>query len=69
MDSVLQISKIIDNKVQGVVNEVGRKIHDKVEGMENIVMNMVESKVTEVNRAMAQNLDRRIESLLIEINS
>ena len=52
MDSVLQISKMIDSKVQGVVSEVGRKIHDKVESMENIVMNMVESKVTEVNRAM-----------------
>ena len=55
--------------MQGGVNEVGRKIHDKVESMENIVMNMVDSKVVDVARAMAQNVDRKIESLHIEINA
>jgi len=69
MDSVLQISKIIDSKVQGGVNEVGRKIHDKVESMENIVMNIVDSKLNDVTRAMAQNVERKIESLHIEIDA
>ena len=55
--------------MQGGVNEVGRKTHDKVESMENIVMNMVDSKVVDVTRAMAQNVDRKIESLHIEINA
>lgn len=55
--------------MQGGVNEVGRKIHDKVESMENIVMNMVDSKVVDVTRAMGQNVDRKIESLHIEINA
>lgn len=69
MDSVMSISKIIDGKVQGVINEVGRKIHDKIENTENIVMNMVENKITEGTRAMTQNIDRKMESLHIEIDS
>lgn len=32
-------------------------------------MNMVDSKVVDVTRAMAQNVDRKIESLHIEINA
>ena len=32
-------------------------------------MNMVDSKVVDVTRAMVQNVDRKIESLHIEINA
>ena len=37
--------------------------------MENIVLSLVENKVNDVVRSMAQNVDRKIESLNVDINA
>jgi len=37
--------------------------------MENIVLNLVDNKVNDVVRSMAQTMDRKIESLNVDVNA
>jgi len=50
MESITQISKVIDAKISGVVKDFGQKVRDKVESMENVVMNLVDNRVNDVVR-------------------